>query len=482
MSTLGVNAKVWTSISVIGIGFIALLGLMQWTGAESRIHLDDASNALFPSALSSQQADAAFQKMMKHYGDAIVLQDKSALEAADQDAKSAYAALEHVTASLPPGQSKTDAAALAERFFNFKLKTHETYLAMLSSPELSESAQSQVGALARESKLLESALQGLQQKITLDFQNELAVVTAWSQRQRTFGLILFLIIAVTCYLAVNRLVVQGVTRILSSAVSTLGDGAEQVANAAAQISVSAQELAQGASQQAASLQQTSSSAHRINTMTRQNAEDSRKSADLMNATTREVESANDKLAGMVASMADISASSHQISKIIRVIDDIAFQTNILALNAAVEAARAGDAGLGFAVVANEVRSLSQRCAQAAKDTSALIEESMAKSKEGSRRLIEVEAAIQAITHHASNVKALVDQVNSGSQQQAQSLDQIAGSIGEVNAITQRSAANAQQSAAASHELHAQANAMKVIVLNLSALIGGASQHTPGPAA
>ena len=177
---------------------------------------------------------------------------------------------------------------------------------------------------------------------------------------------------------------------------------------------------------------------------------------------------------MVTSMEEIGASSDKISKIIKVIDEIAFQTNILALNAAVEAARAGEAGMGFAVVADEVRSLAQRSAQAAKDTASLIEDSILKSGEGSRKLGQVAGSIQAITDGAGKVKTLVDEVEASSKEQAQGIEQISKAIAQMDTVTQRTAANAEESASASEELNAQSQALMAVVDQLQTLVGAGS--------
>ena len=190
---------------------------------------------------------------------------------------------------------------------------------------------------------------------------------------------------------------------------------EQVASAASQVSSSSQSLAQGSSEQAASLEETSASSEEINSMARKNTENSRAAAALVTQSQQRFV-ADQRVAGPDGGGdGRHQTQSGKISKIIKVIDEIAFQTNILALNAAVEAARAGEAGMGFAVVADEVRNLAQRCAQAAKDTAALIEESIAKSNDGKVKVDEMAAAIRVITEEFGKVKILVDEVNLGSE-------------------------------------------------------------------
>ena len=270
-------------------------------------------------------------------------------------------------------------------------------------------------------------------------------------------------------------VVRSSSNTLGQLSHELAEGAEQVASASVQVSSSSQSLAQGASEQAASLEETSSSTEEIGSMTRKNADNSDQSAKLMADMAGKISEGNHKLNAMVTSMNEISASSEKISKIIKTIDEIAFQTNILALNAAVEAARAGEAGMGFAVVADEVRNLAQRCAQAAKDTSSLIEDSVAKSQEGGRKLDEVAKAIGAITADAEKVKTLVDEVQVGSEEQARGLDQISKAVSQMEQVTQKAAANAEESAAAGEELNAQADAMRNIVSQLVAVVGASGK-------
>jgi len=173
----------------------------------------------------------------------------------------------------------------------------------------------------------------------------------------------------------------------------------------------------------------------------------------------------------MAAAGEIDASSNKISKIIKVIDEIAFQTNILALNAAVEAARAGEAGMGFAVVADEVRNLAQRSSQAAKDTAALIEESIEKSRGGTARVDQIATALRAVTEDSARIKTLVEEVNLGSKDQARGIEQIANSIAQMEQVTQKTAAEAEETASASEQLRAQSDSMNQVAAKLASLIG-----------
>ena len=285
-------------------------------------------------------------------------------------------------------------------------------------------------------------------------------------------------LAVVMAIVVAFFIIRSTTSVLSGAVMTLREGAEQVTSASSQVATASQSLSQGATEQAASLEETSASMEEMASMTRQNAENSRQAASLMQSVDAKVQDSNSSLDEMVSSMAAIKESSDKISRIIKTIDEIAFQTNILALNAAVEAARAGEAGMGFAVVADEVRNLAQRSAQAAKDTAGLIEESIARSSEGATRVQMVAGSIRAITDAVSEVKGLVDSVSAASQQQSQGIDQVSQAIAQMEKVTQTTAATAEESAAASEELNAQAAASLDVVGQIDALVGGGGNARP----
>jgi methyl-accepting chemotaxis protein len=270
------------------------------------------------------------------------------------------------------------------------------------------------------------------------------------------------------------------------------DSATQVLHSSRLVSTSSLSLSQGATEQAGSLQETSASMEEMASMTRKNAENATQAATLVTSVARQVTESNAALAQMVGSMAAIKASSNEVAKIIKTIDEIAFQTNILALNAAVEAARAGEAGMGFAVVADEVRNLAQRSAQAARDTTGLIEESIARAQKGAGNVEEVATAIGAITESVARVKGIVEAVREASHQQTQGIDQVSQAITRMESVTQTTAATAERSAAASEELNVQADRSTALVRRLQAMVGGSTVEssvtrtttpvTPGPGA
>ncbi len=265
----------------------------------------------------------------------------------------------------------------------------------------------------------------------------------------------------------------GISRVLGHAVSELNEAASQMDSAASQVSRSSQSLAQGSSEQAASLEETSASSEQINAMARNNSEKSGEAASLVSGSQEKFAQANQSLAETMAAMGQIHAQSGKISKIIKVIDEIAFQTNILALNAAVEAARAGEAGMGFAVVADEVRNLAQRSAQAAKDTAELIEESISKSNGGEAKVDQVAIAIRMITEEFGKVQTLVDEVNRGSQEQTRGMNEVAKAVVQMQTVTQSTAAIAEESAAAAEELNGQSETLKNVVRRLTVMVEGA---------
>lgn len=284
-----------------------------------------------------------------------------------------------------------------------------------------------------------------------------------------FGTATVGIVALTVILGVA--IIRSITAPLRRVILELTTGSDQVTAAADQVATASQSLAEGASEQAASLEETGASLEEMSSMIQRTADNARGAQQLSNETRRAAETGSQDMTEMNLAMDAIKASSDNIAKIIRTIDEIAFQTNILALNAAVEAARAGDAGQGFAVVADEVRTLAQRSAQAAKETAQRIEDSIEKSERGVQLSTRVAKGFQDIVNKARQVDELIGQIAGASQEQSQGIAQVNTAVSQMDRVTQANAASAEESASAAEQLSAQAKTLLDAVSELNHIVG-----------
>jgi methyl-accepting chemotaxis protein len=249
---------------------------------------------------------------------------------------------------------------------------------------------------------------------------------------------------------------------------------------AAQVSGASQDLASGASQQAASLEETSASLEELTSTTRRNAESAGNARTAASATLASADQGVVQMQAMQASMEGIRAASMEITKILKTIDEIAFQTNILALNAAVEAARAGEAGAGFAVVADEVRSLARRSADAAKETAQRIDDCVSRSQQGATASHDVAARFSSIQGQIRQLNEVVAEIAAASQEQSSGLSEISNALSQIDQITQSNAASAEETASAAEEMNAQAESMSASVRGLETLVGGGPRASQPP--
>ncbi len=295
-----------------------------------------------------------------------------------------------------------------------------------------------------------------------------AVVWHGMGRSLAWVLPLSLVVAAGFYVLNRRLVVKP----LRLSIASLRSASQQTTAASAEISTASQNLAEGATEQAASLEETSATLEEISSMTQRNSDTAVSAKELAASTNASAEAGAAGMQQLNLAMADIKTAGDNIAKIIKTIDEIAFQTNILALNAAVEAARAGEAGMGFAVVAEEVRALAQRSAAAARETGEKITDSIEKSHRGVALCGRVEASLAEIVEKIRRVDTLVAEIATASKEQSAGVGQVNQAVGQMDKVTQANAAHAEETASASTQLSAQAVALDEAVAALVALVGG----------
>ncbi|MDQ5986524.1 MAG: hypothetical protein CSYNP_02254 [Syntrophus sp. SKADARSKE-3] len=293
--------------------------------------------------------------------------------------------------------------------------------------------------------------------------------SAYTTRNIIFiGVIIFALLAAGAAFIFARTIAVPIQR----ASEKLNTSSDQIIEASSEVAQASQSLAEGASEQAAAIEESSSSLEELSAMTAQNTSNAKQAKAHMAEARIIVGRVNEQIESMAEAVKEVTRSSEETGKIIRTIDEIAFQTNLLALNAAVEAARAGEAGAGFAVVADEVRNLAMRAAEAAKNTSDLIENTIQVVRKNSELTNATREGFKENVEISMKLGILIDEIAVASDEQAQGIDQINKAVHEMDKVVQQNAANAEESASASEEMNAQAESMRRIVQELAQVIGG----------
>ncbi len=474
--------RIYLIVSLALAGTV-LVALVSWTSVR---RLAEASRRLGEVNLSSVAVISRISDICASQSSLVnrapAQTDVKAIEKAAQDYAAASQKLDAGLVEL----KKLD----AQGTLSAKIKALETDL-----PAVRE-ASGKVFTLAAQfqqvdaSTLLQTQVNALEDRMTARL-NELmsASLGEVQQASRSNQWILGLCLAVllgstaTSVVLVRRKVVRPVKQVANH----LGETFQTTEISVQEIAQNSHSVAEGASEQAASLEETSASLEELAGMTRNISQNANTAKDLAKGTRSAAERGAEEMKAMTDAMQAIKTSSDNIAKIIKTIDEIAFQTNILALNAAVEAARAGEAGMGFAVVAEEVRNLAQRSAQAAKDTTIKIQDSVTTSLNGVQISSRVGKALEEIVSKARQVDELVAQIASASAEQTQGITQVNTAVSEMDKVTQSNAASAEESSSAAEEMRAQAGTLRRAVGELLTLVDGhcgnqsASAAGPAPA-
>jgi methyl-accepting chemotaxis protein len=471
MHRLNITAKIWLSVGVFILGYVLSTGLSQVQGSEARASLRTTSAALFPAAQRSQEAESAFQRMVKGFGDAVIMQDSGGLDRAADDGRQAVTALQAVAAipGLSPERS-ADAAKLAATVDRILGSARTTYGAVMGG-NMTPATQDQMRALAAQTDQAKASLAKTKEQLAGDLNKQLKALQESSASQSTLSLAVFLVTLLVAGAIVHLTIRRSITGPVVRVIGGVQDAAGEAGRAATQMAESGTQVSANAQEQAACIEETSAALEEISATTRQNADRAAEADSLMQAAHKTVERAAQAMNQLTSSMNLISKSSHQVAGVLKTIDDIAFHTNILALNAAVEAARAGEAGAGFSVVADEVRSLAHRAAEAARSSGSIIEQTVGDVAKGVDLVGHAQAAFQEVSATIASGTQLVSQIASSSGEQARGIASIGQAITQIESLTQRNVANAQQTAEGASAMASQVENTRKYLDELVAVVG-----------
>jgi methyl-accepting chemotaxis protein len=500
--SMKIKTRILSILAVLAGGYLLLLAMVQLSATATHSRMADISSSLFPAALRIQDAQASFERMKKHYGDAVVLQDAKSLKSAETDAEATTASLEAVKASLsssPELGKKAD--DLLTQFSSIRSRDRDTYAAILAATAgPSDTLMAQVGELGKDNKTLSDDMDILDKAISSDFQKQLDSVDAWSVRSRLTGLVMLGFMVLVCVAAwwviqskvvlplrtlatrlqdiaegegdlTRRIDVHGrneidevgiwfnvfigrieeIVRRVAEHAGTLGHAASELTATAHQTAEHAAKQQQQAERITTSMNEMSSAVQEISETTQNAAVDARKAEESAHFGGQTVQTTVQTIGEMLTANQETSSrieelgrSSDAIGRIVNVINEIAGQTNLLALNASIEAARAGEHGRGFAVVAGEVRRLAERTSSATKE----IDVTVNAIQDGTK------VAVEAMRSSMSHVQSGVDSARSagealtsiihGSESVQKMVTQIAAAATEQSYSTQSVSANVNE--------------------------------------
>ncbi|MFZ1086957.1 MAG: methyl-accepting chemotaxis protein [Terracidiphilus sp.] len=497
-----IKTRILSILAVLAGGYLLLLAMVQISATSTHTRMQQISSSLFPAALKMSEAEAAFERMKKHYGDAVVLQDAKALQGGDKDAEATAAALEEVKNALAssPELSK-QADALVAEFSSIRSRAHDTYAAILGATAgPSDDMMAQVGTLGKDNKALTDAMAGFDKVIAASFQQQLDAVDASSVRSRVTGLIMLVFAVLSCATAwwvvqskvvaplhllalrlqdiaegegdlTQRIEVNGhneidevgiwfnvfierveeIVRRVAEHAQTLGQAASELAATAAETASQAVQQREQAERISATMCEITTSVQEISQTTQSAAVDARKAEESAHTGGQTVQSTVNTIQQLLESnqetsskIEDLGRSSDAIGRIINVINEIAGQTNLLALNASIEAARAGEHGRGFAVVAGEVRRLAERTSEATKEIDQTVRAIQSGTGEAVEAMRSSMGHVQSGVASARSAGEALTSIIHGSESMQKLVTQIAAAATEQSYSTQSVSTNVNQ--------------------------------------
>jgi methyl-accepting chemotaxis protein len=469
--SLSIGAKIWLGMGILLAGYMLSMATGMIQGRNQAGQLTGLADSVFPATRLGQQTEAAFDRQVKFYEDAMMMGEVELVESANLEAKAVQTNLTQI-AGLPslPVHWVEKVTALQTEMQRFSQEAGQVYVAV-SGMEPTDSDMKRAGDLAESTKSLRSQLSEYTNGLALHLTGELEALVANNQSQLKVDIAMFLSVLVASGLAiffiVSRLIVRPIDRVMVKMESS----SQSLEGSVRNVAVSSQAMADGAVQQESQLQATSQAMGEFSEQARANAEHSRSAsrmADEAGQADLESRKAMDK---MTQAINNIRSSANETANIIKTIDEIAFQTNLLALNAAVEAARAGEAGKGFAVVAEEVRNLASRSADAVKTTSVTLAQSQEHAKNGVLATEEVKNSLDRINHVVEEVCSIIGEMAAASEKQTQSISGVNEAVEQMEHVTHSNSASAGNWAQTSQDLADQAEGLRDAVNVLAEVIG-----------
>jgi len=507
--SMKIKARILGILGILAIGYLMLLVTVQISATITHRRMSEISSSLFPAALRMQEAETAFERMKKHYGDAVVLQDPASLTGADKDAEDTGAALGAVKSALASTSDlESTAGSLLAHFSAIRARDHGTYAAVLASKGgPTDEMMSQMSALGKENKSLTDAMTAYDKAIAANFQSQLDTVDMWSVRSKFTGLVMLVFAVISCASAwwvvqfkvvlplrelafriqdiaegegdlTRRVEVTGRNEIdevgiwfnmfldkLQDVMRQVKSNTRRLTEASEQLSASASRMADGANaqqgqtamvatamhQMAATVTEVARNSNDAASKTRKASEDARDGGREVDQTIAMMRAVTESVNGVARQVAELGNRSNQVGQIVDVIDEIASRTNLLALNAAIEAVRAGEQGRGFAVVAGEVRNLAERTTNATKEIATMIgriqQETKAAVLAMDEGTIQVRKGVAATGEAGVKLRMIIE----GAEEAAGMVNRIASAATEQNTATEEVNKNINEIARISNE-------------------------------